>query len=74
MTDRDEPVARPTLSEGDLFVFSEEDLADASAEMVVWLREIPGLTDAHAEEAATMMFEILTDGWADTLSDDLNDD
>jgi len=65
--DRPGPVARPTLSRGDLYVFDDEDLADASAELFAWTRELNGVSDADAEEISTMMYEILTEGWLEQL-------
>jgi len=68
--DRDQPVARPTLDGGALYVYSDEDIGELAAEMFSWVRECPEIDEARAEEISTMMYEILTGEWAQTLHDE----
>jgi hypothetical protein len=70
MSDRNGPVARPTLDDGELYVLSEEDAGELAAEAYAWLRELPELDDARAEEISTMIYELITGEWGRALDDD----
>ena len=69
LPERDSPVARPTLDEGEMYVFSEADCADIAAEFYAFARELPALSDSQAEEAATMMYELMTGAWTSHATD-----
>jgi len=66
---QDGPVARPDRTEGDLYVYSDDDLGDICAEAYAWLRELPELDDDTAEEIVTMFYELATGDWASQLDD-----
>lgn len=58
----DEP-ERPTQDEGDLFLYTEDDLAQLAAEVYAWVREVDGVDEATAEAIADAVFELHTGQW-----------
>jgi hypothetical protein len=67
---REPPVARPTIEEGDLYVFSEEDAADIASEVYCFAVQYPGLDRSDAEELATYVYELMTGNWESRLTPD----
>jgi hypothetical protein len=58
MTDQDERTA-----DNDLYVFTDEDIADITSEVFIHIREHPALSDAEAVEIADACYELMTGDW-----------
>ena len=56
------PAEHPTL-DGDLYIFSDEDLSQISGEVCARAREIEGLDEHQAEQTATLVHDLLTGDW-----------
>lgn len=72
MTDDRESPERPTKDRGNLYVLSEEDIAELTAELFARYRERPKLTETDANELAHEAFTVFTD--PDALDSDDTDD
>lgn len=63
MSDEDAPDELVAREDGDLYVYSEEDIANISAEVLAWVREVPGVDESDALEVSDMVYELCTDGY-----------
>lgn len=63
-TDRPDEPERPTLERGDFYVYSDEDIAEAMAELFAVIREYDELTDDQAEAIVDYGYDLLTGDFA----------
>jgi hypothetical protein len=59
--DNGDRVGRPTVEEGDLYIFTEEDLAELTAELFERLRARDDIDTGTADELSHEVFSLLTD-------------
>jgi|APHM01.1.fsa_nt_gi hypothetical protein len=69
MTGESDPQPLP-LTEGELYVYTEEDIRAATSELVAWVRQIPAVDEDEAVEIGTMTHDLLVEGWAEELNSD----
>lgn len=53
---------RPRLDQ-DVYIYSDEDLSQITAEIYQRLREVPTIDESDAETASAMMYDLLTGDW-----------
>jgi len=63
----DEPV-RPTQDTGDLYVYSDADVAELCAEVFAQVREYDGVDDDLAERLADGVYELFTSDLAQAVT------
>lgn len=63
--DRNGPTGDPSdIDDGNIYIYSEDDIDQITREAYAWIRELPMVTDEDAEEIATMYYELLTGRWS----------
>lgn len=64
------PDDRRAPTDQDLFVFTEADIAELTAEFHAFLREVPEFDESTTEEASRMMYQLLTGDFSNSDPDD----
>jgi hypothetical protein len=64
MNDSERPALRPVKDQS-LHIWADEDISRLVGELYVTLREVDGVDDATAEQAAEMTYDLLTGDWTD---------
>jgi len=70
MSDSDPDRDRRAPTDQDLYVFSETDIAELTAEFHAFLREVPEIDESTTGEASNMMYQLLTGDFSATPDDE----